>query len=90
MAGAALFGLLVAMTLAVFKPKGMTPYGQRKLQERRGALGETASLQISAEAGDTAVVIRRGSGLRIFFVIGAILLAFVVLHLIGGHGGHIH
>jgi hypothetical protein len=34
-AGAALFLLLVATTLAVYKPRGMTPYGQRKQQERR-------------------------------------------------------
>jgi hypothetical protein len=34
-AGAALLLLLVATTLAVYKPRGMTPYGQRKQQERR-------------------------------------------------------
>jgi hypothetical protein len=27
--------LVVAATLAVFKPRGLTPYGQRKLRERR-------------------------------------------------------
>jgi hypothetical protein len=31
----ALLLLLVAATLAVFKPRGMTPYGRRKLGERR-------------------------------------------------------
>ena len=34
-AGAALLLLLVATTLAVYKPQGMTPYGQRK-QRRQG------------------------------------------------------
>lgn len=34
-AGAALALLLVATTLAVFKPQGLTPYGQRK-QDARG------------------------------------------------------
>jgi hypothetical protein len=34
-AGAALLLLLVATTLAVYKPPGMTPYGQRKQHERR-------------------------------------------------------
>ena len=34
-AGAALVLLLVATTLAVYKPRGMTPYGQRKLYELR-------------------------------------------------------
>jgi hypothetical protein len=34
-AGAALVLLLVATTLAVYKPRGLTPYGQRKQRERR-------------------------------------------------------
>ncbi|MSQ24584.1 MAG: hypothetical protein EXR58_08615 [Chloroflexi bacterium] len=34
-AGAALLGLLAATTLAVYKPRGMTPYGWRKQHERR-------------------------------------------------------
>jgi hypothetical protein len=33
-AGAALVLLLVATTLAVFKPRGMTPYGQRRQPTR--------------------------------------------------------
>jgi hypothetical protein len=33
-AGLALLLLLVATTLAVFKPRGMTPYGQRKQREQ--------------------------------------------------------
>ena len=38
-AGAALLLLLVATTLAVYKPRGMTPYGQRKQDEQRAASG---------------------------------------------------
>ena len=34
-AGAALLLLLVATTLSVYKPRGVTPYGRRKLHERR-------------------------------------------------------
>jgi hypothetical protein len=34
-AGAALFLLLVATTLAVYKPRGVTPYGRRKLRAER-------------------------------------------------------
>jgi DMSO/TMAO reductase YedYZ heme-binding membrane subunit len=34
-AGAALVLLVVATTLAVYKPRGMTPYGQRKQHEQR-------------------------------------------------------
>jgi hypothetical protein len=37
-AGAALLLLLVATTLAVYKPRGMTRYGQRKQQEHRTVL----------------------------------------------------
>ena len=33
-AGAALLLLLVATTLAVYKPRGLTPYGRRKQRER--------------------------------------------------------
>jgi uncharacterized membrane protein len=33
----ALMVLLVALVLAVYKPRGVTPYGQRKLRERRTA-----------------------------------------------------
>jgi hypothetical protein len=35
--GAALLLLLVATVLSVYKPRGLTPYGQRKQQERRTA-----------------------------------------------------
>ena len=34
-AGLALLALLVATTLGVYKPRGMTPYGRRKQQEQR-------------------------------------------------------
>ena len=37
-AGGALLLLLVATTLAVYKPRGMTRYGQRKQRERRSML----------------------------------------------------
>ena len=36
-AGAALLALLVATTLSVYKPRGMTPYGQRKQHNERTA-----------------------------------------------------
>ncbi len=35
---AALLLLLVATTLSVYKPRGVTPYGWRKQQEQRKAL----------------------------------------------------
>ena len=36
-AGAALLALLVATTLSVYKPRGITPYGWRKQREQRTA-----------------------------------------------------
>jgi hypothetical protein len=36
-AGAALLVLFVTTTLSVYKPRGLTPYGWRKLRERPGA-----------------------------------------------------
>lgn len=37
-AGAALLLLLVAVTLSVYKPRGLTPYGRRKAREGRSRL----------------------------------------------------
>ena len=37
-AGLALLLLLVATTLAVYKPRGLTPYGRRRQREQRTAL----------------------------------------------------
>ena len=37
-AGAALVALLVTTTLSVYKPRGLTPYGQRKENEQRAVL----------------------------------------------------
>lgn len=36
-AGLALVALLAATTLSIYKPRGVTPYGWRKLKEERGA-----------------------------------------------------
>lgn len=37
-ASAALIALMVATTLSVYKPRGITPYGWRQLQKQRGAV----------------------------------------------------
>src|SRR6266699_232061 len=64
--------LLVATTLGVYKPWGLTRYGRRKQQERRKV----------QQQPDTETPL----GVKIFFaVIGALVLVFVVLHLTG-HG----
>ena len=74
-AGAALLALLVATTLSVYKPRGMTPYGHRKRQEQ-GLESDRASPNITP---------------RWVYVFGiiAVVLLFVVRHLThGGPGGH--
>jgi hypothetical protein len=78
-AGAAVLALLVATTLAVFKPRGMTPFGSR----RDRPLREAVSRRAHAERSRLAV--------RIFFaVLGAIILVLFVLHLAGSGAGHHH
>ena len=70
--------LLVATTLGVYKPWGLSRYGQRKQQERR-------KIQNQPEYKTPLAV-------RIFYaVIGVLLLLFVALHLTGhGFGHHMH
>jgi integral membrane sensor domain MASE1 len=67
--------LLVATTLGVYKPWGLTRYGRRKQQERR---------KVQQTDSETPV------GVKVFFaVIGVLVLVFVVLHLTG-HGFESH
>ncbi len=70
--------LLVATTLGVYKPWGLTPYGQRKQQERR---------KVQQQPDNETPL-----GVKIFYaVIGVLVLVVVVLHLTGhGLGGHGH
>lgn len=42
-AGLALVALLAATTLSIYKPRGVTPYGWRKLKNKRGAGGGVTS-----------------------------------------------
>jgi len=70
--------LLTATALGVYKPWGLTPYGVRKQQERRG-------LQLQA-------VNKTPLGVRVFFVVISLLaVASIALHFTGhgfGHHGH--
>lgn len=70
--------LLVATTLGVYKPWGLTRYGRRKQQERSKVQQQTNNAT--------------PFGVKIFFAVIAILvLVFVVLHLTGhGFEGHGH
>jgi hypothetical protein len=49
-AGAGLVLLLVATVLSVYKPRGVTPYGWRKQQERRGAAPDVDGRRWSGSA----------------------------------------
>ncbi len=70
--------LLVAASLGVYKPWGLTRYGRRKQQERR---------KVEQQPNDKTPL-----GVKIFYaVIGVFVLVVVVLHLTGhSFGGHGH
>ena len=72
-ASAALFALLVATTLSVYKPWGLTAYGRRDVTETRVLLGGTPSAFWRA--------------IWIVGIIVVITL-FVILHLATGGLGH--
>jgi hypothetical protein len=74
-AGAALLALLVATTLSVYKPRGITPYGRRKQQEQDAGL-DRESPNITPR------------WVYVFGIITVVLLV-VVRHLThGGFGAH--
>lgn len=77
-AGDGLLVLLMALTLSVYKPWGLTSYGQRKQQERRKVPQQ--------------VVKETPFGLKVFLsVIGGLVLIFLAVHLAGhgmDHHGH--
>jgi hypothetical protein len=76
-AAAALLALLVNVTLSVYKPRGMTPYGRRVQHEPR----------MEPARGSTPGTPRWA---QVFGIIAAgLVLLFVILHLTGrGLGGH--
>jgi hypothetical protein len=74
-AGAALLALLVNVTLSVFKPRGLTPYGRRTQQEERVPSGG----RLPAATPRWVFV----------FAIIALVLLFIIRHLThGGFRGH--
>jgi hypothetical protein len=71
---AAVLVLLVATTLALYKPRGMTPYGARKQREERGL----------SQEGRTPYWVKVFASILIVLV-----LVFVILHITGNSlGGH--
>jgi hypothetical protein len=76
-AGAAIFVLLVATGLSVFKPAGLTRYGRRMQAAESGASGYTGN-----PAGTPYWI-------HVFWIIVVVLLLhFIILHLAGGGLGH--
>jgi hypothetical protein len=95
-AAAGLLVLLVPSILSVYKPRGLTPYGQRKQHEQwapsqqplrspmRASFGEIGGW---ARGGSITITLRRG---HIFWTTAAVLALHVfILHLTGfALGGH--
>lgn len=83
----ALVLLIAATVLGVYKPFGMTAYGERRLQEQR----HPVSALIPANAG-TARVLDAASTPAWIYVVGAVALALallvVILHLTGAIPTH--
>jgi hypothetical protein len=70
-AGAALLVLLVATTLAVYKPQGMTRYGARKLHEQGGIAGTPRWVKVL--------------GIIVIVLILVFVVLHVTGHGLGGH-----
>ena len=105
----ALLVLLVATVLAIYKPRGMTRYGWRKLYERRKT-AKASPTQDAAGRGDAPAGAERhadahsiddgsapsrrtspmGTRRPLYWVVGlvAIVLLFILLHLINGIPAH--
>jgi hypothetical protein len=87
---AALLVLLVATTLSVYKPKGMTAYGRRKQYEQLSYLPPGYSGSRLAAFGVRPSTNSTPRWSYVFGIIVVVLiLLFVILHLMGGGlGGH--
>ena len=74
-AGAAVVVLLIATTLSIYKPRGLTPYGWRK----QLAASDLAAAPLKARAN---------WGRYVLIALVALVLLVVVIHLAGGglHG----
>jgi hypothetical protein len=83
-ASAALLALLVAATLSVYKPRGITPYGRRRLRDQRDDTDDDAAL--TPDRGSTT---RTPRWVKVFAMIGIGLVLLVVLgQLTGVMGRH--
>ena len=81
-ASLAVLTLITATAFAIYKPKGLTPYGRRKIQDQNGRSG-----LLLAEASTSV----RSSGLTLFLgVLVSVLAVFLMVHLTGLAGNHMH
>ncbi len=91
-AGAAMLVLLAATALSVFKPRGLTPWGQRAAhaEEAPGAMAERSGETTLAAATAASLKLPRARWVNVFGIVGIILFVHgVILHLAGGGlGGH--
>ena len=80
-ASAALFVLLVTVTLSIYKPPGMTAYGRRK-QNGQPQVSESETLADNRRAP---------RWMKAFAIlVGGLILVFIILHLAGGGLGALH
>jgi hypothetical protein len=79
-AGLAVLALLVATTLAVYKPGGMTAYGRRKQSERLRMTGVSAQA-ITATTPKWAYV----TGILAIVLVVLVVIAHLTGHGLGGH-----
>jgi len=89
-ASAAIMALLVNTALSVYKPRGMTTYGRRKI-ESRGLREEPAMVLSSTTTPRTRnQVVKRAP--RWVYVLGihavGLVVLFLIAHLTGGVPGH--
>jgi hypothetical protein len=92
-AGLALFALLVATALGVYKPRGLTPYGWRKQLEERAVSQPVISASLGEDVGGHRTRVSTARQPRWVFVTEIVAIhvvaLFVILHLTGhGLGGH--
>jgi hypothetical protein len=75
-AGAAIVVLLVATTLSIYKPRGLTPYGRRKQREENGSPSDHQS------------AVGTSWGRYVLFTLLGLVVLFIIIHLAGGglHG----
>ncbi len=81
-ASLAVLTLVTATAFAIYKPKGLTGYGQHKLQQRQSQAGAFAAVEAAAVSS---------LGLRLFLgVLVSVLAVFLMVHLAGLAGSHAH